>query len=153
MKAVARRLQTAMGTRDSHLYRYQVWSWKSLNNQQIWCQPWKYWCKVNHQQQLSLFDTYNRQGNDGKKDKILKYKNCLLQNMKTDGSMKFTLAKTNFGIVTQNQSERYVPREIGIWWSVVRSILQSSYRGDFWWVRSRRIFTKDLQKCSDRISH
>ncbi len=36
---------------------------------------------VNHHG-ISLFDTYDRQGNDGKKDKIMKYKNCLLQNMK-----------------------------------------------------------------------
>ncbi len=38
--------------------------------------------------QLSLFDTYDRQGNDGKKDKIQKYK-ALVAEYETDGSMKF----------------------------------------------------------------
>ncbi len=61
----------------------QIRSWRAGifgNNQDLMFQSQPK--QVNHQKwQLSLFDTYDRQGNDGKKDNT-KYTNCLLQNMK-----------------------------------------------------------------------
>ncbi len=60
---------------------------KSLNNQVSMCSL-EMLVKPIIKWQLSLFDTYDRTGNDGKKDKNTKYKKLLVAGYETDNDMK-----------------------------------------------------------------
>ncbi len=72
-------------------------------------------------------------GNDGKKDQDTKYRIACAR-YETDGNMKFITGE-DLELWYRDKNQRNGTSRSGIWWSDTRSILQSSYRGDFWWVK------------------
>ncbi len=70
--------------------------------------------------------------------------------MEHDGSMKFITGE-DLELWYQDEIKRNgTSREIGIWWSVTGSILQSSYRGDFYELEVEG-FTRKIIEMQDRI--
>ncbi len=121
-------------SRDNHI----SWENSSLklenllkNNQDLMFQSRNAEASKSSSGSWPLFDTYDRQVQWWKERQDTKYKNCLLQNMKTDGSMKFYYWRRFRTSWYRDKIKGTVrPEKLNLM-KRYKQHLQSSYRGDF----------------------
>ncbi len=132
---------------QSHLLKIQSLKLENLWTIKIWCSSLKKcWNSKSSKWQLSLFDTYDEQGNDGRKTRY-EVQELLVAEYETDGSMKFITGEDLELVSWQNQRNGTSKLEFD---EALQKHLQST--GDFDEL-SRRIQERFTRNASDRISH